>query len=179
MGFLDCLFGNNMNRHIEFYVTRTSPGLVPCHECGQLISPKSASCIKCKSPNPFALCVLCFEPARPSEAVPAHPPERRGVRGHLHLQCVCAILSRPKIRISCPDCGALLESQCSVGDPIELRFRSTDVPSRCQDCGNPDPWGARNCSWCALRIFRGYPVHSDSASDDMHEFCGRMCEKWW
>lgn len=160
--------------------------LVPCHECGQLISPNSSSCVKCESYHPFARCRLCGKAIKPSEAFHPNVYSLLHEIVFFHFECVRRMLPVPR-GIACPDCGASLESQCPVADSIELRWNYTlTIPITCNVCGNTDPWGLGLysggdgvfCSWCGFRVFRR---HEKTEHIIVEEWCWfhKSCAPAW
>lgn len=143
----------------------SSSNLVPCHECGALISPTSSRCVKCRSDGPHAICPLCQKPVKPS----------LGVRGpscsYVHPECIRQLL--PIYDFACRDCGASLKSQLSSTDPVVLRtdraFYEKLKRSVCRECGKPTAWGGWPCEACGLYMIAG--DYYDGQGPCLHRFC--------
>lgn len=175
----------------------TKSSLVPCHDCGQYISPTSHRCVKCGAERPIYSCGLCGKACKYSELlVPSlDETERERLRNHesgrsrgVHRACLLSLLPHPKdvLRGSCPDCGTGISFLPSKTAPITLRTMREPVewlPHTCPSCGKPDPLGERRlvrrsrCSVCFFFVFEGLePGRAETCVGDWtmlahHDLC--------
>lgn len=151
--------------------TSGAANLIPCVECGGLVSTQARVCPHCRKPSPLGTpCMLCGHPVRSTDLIRAH---------HLigHHQCIKQHFVVPA-SATCLDCGAPLTD-------LQLwPIRPGESPAErvCHQCGREDPLGGvEACSFCGLLIYdfqirvegrlRGYAPREFDTCHVLHDFC--------
>jgi hypothetical protein len=155
----------------------TPSTLIPCHECGAIISRDAGVCVRCGSRDPYAFCSICKEAVKPSCAENdngVRRVQRYGYYEYYHHDCVRRLPIPKSFR--CNHCGASLDSRIPTTDPLRFCFDFFTAVSNgpCPQCGNPKPLQFEGCHICKLPLFRGYGYGSCTSNGVdcwVHKLC--------
>jgi len=152
--------------------------LVPCLDCGQLISPTANSCPKCKSTYPRGIhCLVCHAHWYSARSEPKYFPVSQALTkpddvGNLlgyHPECVERVLKVPD-NVACADCGVTINK---LWDWKTL-FNSKDWYGPCPECGRSVLMSVRRhryCHDCELPILFWHKCITTDDWSSYHDFC--------